>query len=256
MTPALTIRNDVHKSGGYSNAGGLRADAVYGELRGEEILAEHTWLNVASSTYVLENFINLDDHPVFHLLPLYPVLHPFLTKPKRTWFQDFKAAQRRATLIRHDCRKRLPFRSETVDHVLCSHFLEHVYPDEAMTILQDFRRVLKTGGTMHLVVPSLDHLVDTYKTADEARPDAADKLLADSILTHATRPGARVRLLEFLGFEGMKHRWMYTQRSLSGRVEQLGFRLLSENTTPSAHVRANDGPSSLHVVAKKVQAGC
>jgi SAM-dependent methyltransferase len=255
MTHILPIRNEVDQ-GREHPVGRLPTGSVHSPIRGKDNLPEPTWLNVASSTYVLENFINLDDHPIFHLLPLYPVLHPFLTKPKRTWFQDFKAAQGRATLIRHDCRKRLPFLSESVDHVLCSHFLEHVYPDEAMNILQDFRRVLKTGGTMHLIVPSLDHLVDTYKSAGDAEPDAADKLLAASILSHATRPSVRSRLLEFLGFEGMKHRWMYTQRSLRGRVESLGFRLLTENTTPSANVRANDGPSSLHVVAKKVLAGC
>ena len=212
------------------------------------------WLNVASSTYVIDHFINLDNHIVFQLLPFYPLLRPFLSPPKRAWFQEFKSAKARATLVRNDCRKRLPFAAESVDHIICSHFLEHVYPDQAMLILQDFRRVLKPGGTLHVVVPSLDDLIDSYRAASPSDPDAADRLLELSILSHMTRPSLRARILEFLGFEGMKHRWMYTRRSMSTRLESLGFRLLSENTTPSAQVRANDGPSSLHLVAEKADA--
>jgi len=47
----------------------------------------------------------------------------------------------------------LPFRSQSVDGILCEMVLEHV-PD-AKGALREFRRVLKPGGRMYLAVPFL-----------------------------------------------------------------------------------------------------
>jgi len=46
----------------------------------------------------------------------------------------------------------LPYDDESVDEIFCSHFLEDfVYEFE--TIMQDFHRVLKEGGRLHIKVP-------------------------------------------------------------------------------------------------------
>jgi len=209
------------------------------------------WLNVASSHYVLPDFVNLDNHVVLALLRVYPLLRPFLTENRRKEFRTFREARTRAVLRRHDCRKPLPFPSGSVDHVLCSHFLEHVYPSEAVTILADFRRVLRNGGTLHVIVPDLKTLIDAY-VSRAAEAEAVDKLITASCLSFRNRPSLRYRVLEFLGYEGLKHRWMYTQPSMTQRLVEAGFRLLGKNATPSWEVHAEDGALSLHLVAEKV----
>jgi hypothetical protein len=93
-------------------------------------------------------------------------------------------------------------------------------------------------------------MVDEYLTA-RGNVGAADTLMARTILTHDRRPSLKYRVLEFLGYEGMKHRWLYDIASILAKVHEAGFRILEENTTPSAHVRADDLVTNLHVVAQK-----
>lgn len=208
------------------------------------------WLNVASSYCVLPDFVNLDNSPFYRLLPMYPLMKPFLSRGKKQWFLQYQEARSRATVVLHDCRKSLPFADGTIDHILCSHFLEHVYPDQAAAILADFHRALTPGGTAHLIVPNLRSLVEDY-LAGTSNGTSGDTLIGDLILTSKTRPSMRYRMLEFMGYEGFKHRWMYDRPSMAKRLQEAGFQVLEENSSPSAFFRKEDGPSSVHVLAQK-----
>lgn len=50
----------------------------------------------------------------------------------------FVAAKQKTVMLKHDCRKKLPVPVISVDHILCSHFLEHVFPEEMELILSVF----------------------------------------------------------------------------------------------------------------------
>jgi hypothetical protein len=98
------------------------------------------WLNIASSHYAVANFVNLDNH--ISMLALdYPILVHFMPRKYRQTLEAYRKARTEAPFARHDCRKRLPLPDSSVDHILCSHFLEHVYPNEAAAILEDFHRL-------------------------------------------------------------------------------------------------------------------
>jgi len=48
----------------------------------------------------------------------------------------------------------LPFKDESFDHILCSHFLEHLPAgDVTIHLMNECHRILKPGGTMHVEVP-------------------------------------------------------------------------------------------------------
>jgi len=205
------------------------------------------WLNVASSFEVLPDYVNLDNGLFYRLEPLIPALRYAFKAERVQAMEQFRAAKRRAPVLLHDCRQRLPFPPESVDHILCSHFLEHVYPDEAARILEDFRRVLRPDGTLHVIVPNLDYIVRDYVAGNSG----ADALLQSTILSSPHRPTFMFRFLEFLGFEGLKHRWMYDQKSISERVSAAGFSLVDLSDVPSRSIRAEDGSQSIHVSAKK-----
>lgn len=160
-------------------------------------------LNVASSTCILPGFINLDNSPFLHVARIYPIAKPFLNASRRGPLESFAKALRAGTVVVHDCRKPLPFRGATVGHVLCSHFLEHVYPDQAEAILRDFRRVLAPGGTVHLVMPDLAASVRRNLDAG-----SADQLVSTLGMTHSRSPSLLLRILGALGWEGLQHRWM------------------------------------------------
>lgn len=206
------------------------------------------WLNVASSTYPLEHFANLDNHIAMRVLD-FPVLLPLVPRRWRGLVEQYRQARHKAPMFRHDCRKRLPVPDHSVDHVLCSHFLEHVFPDEASLILKDFYRALKPGATAHIIVPDLAVQVDAYVAARKTDRAAANDFMRHSLLSKERRGSLLYRLLELQGGFGLQHRWMYDQASMEEQVKAAGFVLLAANETPSADWRKGD--DSVHVIARK-----
>lgn len=212
--------------------------------------SNEVWLNVASSVYVLDDFVNLDNHVFLRLLKAYPFIKGLLPAKYHGVIEEYRAAKDKATLVRHDCRKSIPLPDGTVDHILCSHFLEHVYPIEADGILRDFFRALKEGGTLHVIVPDLKEQVERYMTtSSEGAVSAADEFIKETLLARESKGTLKYRLLEFSGGFGLQHRWMYDRNSMEEKVKSAGFSIQESNDTPSKQYRSNDG--SVHIVARK-----
>ena len=55
-----------------------------------------------------------------------------------------------------DLRNRLPFASGSAKLIYCCHTLEHLFPDEALRLLAEMRRVLSDEGVLRLAVPSFE----------------------------------------------------------------------------------------------------
>src|SRR5664280_39833 len=103
-------------------------------------------LNVGSSTQVLEGFENLDNSPWLLLTGSAAApIRALLPDRYRSVVTGFQEAALTASMRRHDCRKPLPYADGSVDHILCSHFLEHLSQEEMRSSLADFFRVLKPG---------------------------------------------------------------------------------------------------------------
>jgi len=102
-------------------------------------------VNVASSVFALEDYINLENHIFLSMMWIYRWFRGLIPAKYHDMFNDFQKAKQKAYIQKHDCRKPLPFENKSVDHILCSHFLEHVFPDEADKILKDYERVLCTS---------------------------------------------------------------------------------------------------------------
>ena len=207
------------------------------------------WLNVASSHYVLDGFVNLDSHVMMLALD-YPLLARLVSGRNSSMLAAYREARAKATLLRHDCRKPLPLPDGSVDHILCSHFLEHVYPDEAVAILKDFSRALKPGATLHVIVPDLEVLARRYiEQRARGESKAADDFVQSSLLSTPSRGSLTYRALELSGGFGLQHRWMYDGASMRERVAGLGFDIVPTNSTPSHHFRHGD--DSVHIVAHR-----
>jgi len=65
--------------------------------------------------------------------------------------------------------QKLPFKDGQLDHVYCSHFLEHLDFHEACFLFNEVYRVLKTGGTFEIIVP---HAMSYAQVADLSHKSA------------------------------------------------------------------------------------
>ena len=62
-----------------------------------------------------------------------------------------------------DVRWGLPFASGSVDSIYSTHMIEHLYPDELENLLLECARVLKAGGGMRIIVPSLSNAILAFQ---------------------------------------------------------------------------------------------
>ena len=65
-------------------------------------------------------------------------------------------------LILHDCKKKLPFKNNSVDFLYTSHFVEHLKRYEAVDFLKDCFRILKLGGVLRICVPDIEKISKKY----------------------------------------------------------------------------------------------
>lgn len=197
------------------------------------------WLNLGSSCYLIDKFLNLDNSVLALLVPLAPVIRPFIGQGGRCWIETFRERSGNARFMRFDCSKKLPFDDCSVDHILASHFIEHHYIGDARRIIRDWWRVLKPGATLHVLVPDLDTLVAAYleKRGDK---DAAGNFFSSLTVRPMRAPKTLNALITLITNGDTDHRWMYDIASIRAELEDAGFKILEGISGPSAEWRRND----------------
>lgn len=70
----------------------------------------------------------------------------------------------------------LPFTDDTFDFIMMNHVLQMFHYDELPVVLKEVRRVLKPGGALRIVTPSLDWAIDAFIHADRDYFPIADEL--------------------------------------------------------------------------------
>jgi SAM-dependent methyltransferase len=113
-----------------------------------------------------------------------------------------------------DLRRLDPFADNSVDEILSVHVVEHFWRWEVIAILNEWRRVLKPGGTMILECPNL--------------LTACEEFLRDSDLGSEAGPTGQRTMWVFYGDPAwedplMVHRWGYTPRSLAKVMAKAGL---------------------------------
>ncbi len=172
------------------------------------------WVNVASSTKFLDDAINMDNYIFLPILNIYPQIKWLIPSKYYGKIEEYIEANKQSKVLRHDCRKPLPFPHNSIDHILCSHFLEHVYYDEMMEILKDFYQKLKAGGTVHIILPDLQKQCEEYvERIKRGDPGAADHFIEETLLSKKSRGSFKYQRVV-----GLQHHWMYDQYSIVTKV--------------------------------------
>jgi len=71
----------------------------------------------------------------------------------------------------------LPFQDESIEAINCDNIIEHLPPDSAATMLNEFARVLKKGGVIVLRSPLGENVWNTFSHLRPYPPIAIKKLI-------------------------------------------------------------------------------
>jgi predicted SAM-dependent methyltransferase len=120
----------------------------------------------------------------------------------------------------------LPFADGCADYVFMSHMLEHLYyPDDALAVLSEARRVLAPGGRIRVIVPDIARCLTAYVEDDAVFFDSRKD-------SWGWWPKANTRLEDFLAYAGAgprpssfidSHKFGYDFETLTHILREAGF---------------------------------
>jgi SAM-dependent methyltransferase len=141
-------------------------------------------------------------------------------------------ASRSGVDIRCDIRDGLPLPSEGIDYICSVHALQEIALPDLVPVLQELRRVLKTGGVLRLCLPDVEKGIDAYLRRERAFfgvPDEDAESLGGKFITqliwygHTRTPFTYDFIEELLLKAGFRHvvrcGFRATESQYSGIVE-------------------------------------
>jgi hypothetical protein len=136
------------------------------------------------------------------------------TKKLPGWVNIDSVAGCKPDLV-HDLNNPLPYADESCDEILAEDLLEHFDKYMRVTIMSDWTRVLKVGGTITLRVPDLEKLVWRFVFRKFTWEGFLDTLFGENMWN------GRV----YIGHYG-NHKWGYSKEF----VAQFGIEMTSVET--------------------------
>lgn len=116
-----------------------------------------------------------------------------------------------------DIRHQLPYGDKSVKFIYCSHVLEHFEKWEALKILKECYRVLRSDGVVRIVVPDVEKITKMYM--DNRDAEVFSKYIWGFDNGGTTRSWFdAVKRLFIRG-----HQWSYDKKSMTKLLKTAGF---------------------------------
>ncbi|WP_231597179.1 methyltransferase domain-containing protein [Synechococcus sp. CBW1004] len=190
-------------------------------------------INIGCGRSPTPRWLNFDSSPSVFIarLPfLWSVVKPVAEKLISRDQSDFIAFARSNRLLFGDATKGLPLRASSCGVVYASHVLEHLDAHGVRLFLAEVLRIFSPGGTLRLVVPDLQILVDLYN-ADGDGNGFVSRL---NVVPSRSQVDWSSLLNALTGHRTL-HQWIYNEASLSTTLLEAGFeqptKLLPGQTT-------------------------
>lgn len=110
----------------------------------------------------------------------------------------------------------------TVDNIYCSHVLEHVSYEDGKKMIQNIYSMLKKGGVLRIIVPSLEARIQRYNKDN----DANNFIKSLGICNENENKSLLTKLRFLLG--NSRHKWMYDKKSLLDELNKVNFSFIRE----------------------------
>lgn len=113
-----------------------------------------------------------------------------------------------------DFRNPLPFADASTHFVWCSHTLEHLFPDEAIKLLAEVRRILKPDGIARIATPDFEYALkiaaghpwhDPKRIFPDPHGQTIDYLFCDGQHKYAYSFSVMDRFARDVGFTHVTH---------------------------------------------------
>jgi len=109
------------------------------------------------------------------------------------------------------------FDDSSVQFVYASHILEHIeYPREATQFVMECHRILVTGGTLRIVVPGIQKIIEAYVRDDKAFFEVQAKLHPEWCTT-------KLEHLMYALQQNGKHKYGYGFETIRKLLSMAGF---------------------------------
>lgn len=141
--------------------------------------------------------------------------------------------------VHHDLSHSIPLKDQTADFIYSSHFLEHLFKQDAVRLLKECHRALKPGGIIRVCVPDLAYAVSLYARGEK------EAMLGNYFFVEDRA--------SFLA----RHKYMYDFELLKSILENIGFSEVvrcayQEGRTPDINILDNRPEETLFVEAVKL----
>jgi len=115
-----------------------------------------------------------------------------------------------------DITKKLPFDNESIDLIYSSNLIEHIYLIEFKKFLKDSLRVLKDGGEMIIVTPSISMICNEMESLDKAMK-RFDRLHSN------LHSGTFSEYMNFIIHLGFGHKYLYDSDLVIFLAKECGY---------------------------------
>ena len=147
-----------------------------------------------------------------------------------------------------DCRKELPFASNSVKGLFSEHFFEHLdFNNEVPLFLKEVYRVLQTGGCVRIIVPDAEKYLFAYCSKDwdqlkQTRPLNED--LSDSM---GIRYNTKMELINEVFRQGGEHKYAWDYETMNHALKKAGFNKISKKN----YLESNDKTLAIDMEARR-----
>lgn len=127
-----------------------------------------------------------------------------------------------------DATKPLPFADSSFDLIYSEHMIEHVYYNEALSMLRECWRILKPGGIIRIATPCLESLL---KLVESSRDDNAIRYIqwaSDCCLQQGPFKDAAFVVNNL--FRSFGHQFIYSRSCLAETMKHAGFCCILETS--------------------------
>ncbi len=139
--------------------------------------------------------------------------------------------------FRLDLRKPLFFKKNSVEYIYSEHFFEHLnYTDTtAIRCLQNYYKILKTGGKMRLVVPDMEKVFKAYVKRDI---EYFKSIKIKEKIPQSKKYASIIDYVNYRVYQFGEHKYSYDYEKIELLLKSVGFKnIIKDDFNPSKDTR-------------------